>query len=166
MVDALKIIGAVLAVAAAVVATIFTGGAFAIVALVAASVLLAIAIVDVAVDISHEALALEINKNPEDAAMAYRLREINSYSDFMRNGFILDEYDNTAFNQNYKGRRFAAIYWDGLTLAAKIANFVGSLGSIITGGFSLLPKISSRILSSSLLRHFTTIKGAAALRLA
>lgn len=137
VVDTLKIVGAIIAVAAAVVACVLSGGVaaaiFAAVALVSASVLLGMTIVDSCVDAFHEGMAYAANQNPGDAALAYRLRNINSYSDLFRNGFILDEHDQTNFNQNYAYRRGVAIAWDGLRITAKIANLVGSIGSAITG---------------------------------
>lgn len=132
--DILKVAGAVLAVAAAVAAVVITGGAAAIIALAATSVLLCMTITDVVIDRKKEKEALELSENnPEDAAMAYRLREINSLSDYLRNGNIQDEYDQTAFNQSYKGRRIWANVWDGTRIVVSVVSIVVSLPSAVTG---------------------------------
>lgn len=132
VVDVLKIAGAIIAVVAAAIACVASGGVLAVIALVSACVLLVMAAVDVGVDLGHEIVAYEMGKNPQDAAMATRLRDISSFSSFMRNGIITDEYDQTAFNQAYGGRRLAANIWDGVKIACTVANIVCSLPSAVS----------------------------------
>lgn len=96
--------------------------------------------VDAHVDKKNEDLAYEMMRDPENAAMAYRLREIDTLDDYYLKGDILDENDESAFNQDYKGRRKNALIWKGTKLFTDIGSFACSvigIGQNIKGAKNL-----------------------------